>query len=83
MASPVHKQRLMALHNLEDAVLSLLGEGQLGPEEVTQTGTSDRGDQLASKVEARTRGPRVDSPIHLAPRRSANELPWTALGQPE
>lgn len=80
----MHKQRLMALHNLEDAVLSLLGEGQLGPEEVTQTGTPDRGDQLALKVEAQTRGPRVGhSPIHLAPRRSANELPWTALGQPE
>ena len=69
-------------NNLEDAVLSLLGEGNLDSEEVTETGTPDWG-RLA-KLERKNEETRVAkrvivSSIRFAERRSANELPWNTL----
>lgn len=69
---------------LEDAVLTLLGEQEFGPAEVTQPGTAEWG--LLEKVEEETRARPAPKKrktlmvkIGLPERRSANELPWALL----
>ncbi len=68
---------------IEDAVLTLLGEQEMDPAEVTETGTPVWG--RLDRLEANTRAhapKRVGAvaTFRFAPtRRSENELPWSAL----
>lgn len=76
----------MALTNLEDAVLSLLGEANQREPEVTQTGIESPLLRRSAHRDAETRvGPRKGvPPIEFGLRRSENELPWSTLSsQPE
>ena len=64
----------MALINLEDAVLSLLGEANQSDPEVTQTGIKP--------AHLRRNAPKTVvgvSAIDFGPRRSDDELPWSTL----
>lgn len=71
----------MALTNLEDAVLSLLGEANQSEPEVTQTGIESPRLRRSARRNAETRvGSRNGvPPIDFGPRRSDNELPWSSL----
>ena len=71
----------MALINLEDAVLSLLGEANQNEPEVTQTGIESpllrRSARRNDETRVRTR--KGVAPINFGLRRSDNELPWSTL----
>jgi hypothetical protein len=71
---------------LEDAVLTLLGERELEPDEVTEPGAAspDWGklEQLEKDCQTRQHQPRRARPvpiIYFSRRRSDDELPWSAL----
>ena len=71
---------------LEDAVLTLLGERSLEPDEVTEPGTAapdwgkleqlEKAGQTLQHLPAR---PRAVPVFQFSKRRSAHELPWSAL----
>ena len=67
---------------LEDAVLTLLGEQEIGPAEVTQPGTAPWG--LLERLDEETRSrpaprERPKTKIGFPERRSSDELPWALL----
>lgn len=68
---------------LEDAVLTLLGEREIEPDEVTEPGTAapDWGklERLGQTMAHVSRRPRAVPVLRFARRRSPNELPWSAL----
>lgn len=77
MAPKSSKRPVMAVfpaqaRSLEDAVLTLLGEQEIEPEEVTET--NDR-----TRPHTPKRAGAVAVAFAFSPRRPANELPWTAL----
>ena len=63
---------------LEDAVLTLLGEQEIEPDEVTAPdwGKLEKLDQTKDHVPTRARGVPV---FHFAKRRCPDELPWVEL----
>jgi hypothetical protein len=73
---------------IEDAVLTLLGEQEIEPEEVTATGLSAPDWGRLAKLDRDSAtlahaGQKVATvaPFRFTNRRSPNELPWTALAE--
>jgi hypothetical protein len=64
---------------LEDAVLTLLGESSLEPDEVTEPGTPAPDASKLEPMEHVSKRTRAVPVFYFAKRRSSNELPWVEM----